>query len=177
MNEIDLAFQQYYRPLCLYALHYLHDVDEAEDVVQDCFVRVLEREKHKSAAGTSTSSLLLQNLKAFLYTSVRNACIDHLRHKNPVLQDVAPSDLTEQITDEQAVERSWHEAELWTAIEQLPVRCQEIFLMSKRDGMTYREIAEELGLSEKTVEHQISKALKILRGKKEEILYVISFFC
>lgn len=47
MKEIDLVFQQYYRPLCLYALHYLHDLDEAEDVVQDCFVRLLEAEKRK----------------------------------------------------------------------------------------------------------------------------------
>lgn len=39
MQEIDLIFQQYYRPLCLYATHYLHDIDEAEDVVQDCFVK------------------------------------------------------------------------------------------------------------------------------------------
>ena len=47
MKEIDLVFQQYYRPLCLYALHYLHDLDEVEDVVQDCFVRLLEAEKQK----------------------------------------------------------------------------------------------------------------------------------
>ena len=41
MQEIDLIFQQYYRPLCLYATHYLHDIDEAEDVVQDCFVKLI----------------------------------------------------------------------------------------------------------------------------------------
>lgn len=43
MQEIDLIFQQYYRPLCLYATHYLHDIDEAEDVVQDCFVKLISR--------------------------------------------------------------------------------------------------------------------------------------
>ncbi len=47
MKEIDLVFQQYYRPLCLYALHYLPDLDEAEDVVQDCFVRLLELRNEK----------------------------------------------------------------------------------------------------------------------------------
>lgn len=74
---------------------------------------------------------------------------------------------------------SFREAKLWTAIELLPERCREIFLMSKRDGMTYREIAEELNLSEKTVEHQISKALKTLRGKKDDFLadffYILPF--
>lgn len=53
MKKIDLVFQQYYRPLCLYALHYLHDLDEVEDVVQDCFVRLLEAEKRKVESPTS----------------------------------------------------------------------------------------------------------------------------
>ena len=177
MKEIELVFQQYYRPLCLYALHYLHDLDEAEDVVQDCFVRLLETNKLKSliVCSSAKSRLASPQLKSFLYTSVRNASIDKLRRKNPILQDVSPSDLQGLITDEQAVDSSSREASLWTAIEQLPDRCRELFLMSKRDGMTYREIAEELGLSEKTVEHQISKALKILRGRKEELSFLLSF--
>lgn len=176
MKEIDLIFQQYYRPLCLYALHYLHDLDEAEDVVQDCFVRLLEAEKRD--ANFSVSSLSMSNpqsLKSFLYASVRNASIDQLRRKNPIVQDISPSDLSGIISDEQAVDSSSREAELWTAIEQLPERCREIFLMSKRDGMTYREIAEELCLSEKTVEHQISKALKTLRGKKGDFFFLLPF--
>lgn len=171
-----MVFQQYYRPLCLYALHYLHDLDEAEDVVQDCFVRLLEAEKRD--ANSSVSSLSMsnpQNLKSFLYAAVRNACIDKLRRKNPIVQDISPSDLSGIISDEQAVDSSSREAELWTAIEQLPERCREIFLMSKRDGMTYREIAEELCLSEKTVEHQISKALKTLRGKKGDFFFLLPF--
>ena len=167
MEDIDLTFQTYYRPLCLYATHYLHDVDEAEDIVQDCFVRLMQRK------------LLPQNVKSFLYTSVRNACIDFLRRQSPIVADVSPSDLSGIISDEQAQESSFREAELWTAIEQLPDKCREIFLMSKRDGMTYREIAEELSLSEKTVEHQISKALKALRGKKDDFfadfLYILPF--
>lgn len=178
MQEIDVVFQQYYRPLCLYALHYLHDLDEAEDIVQDCFVRLLEANRLESMEIHSSDKSLLTSpqLKSFLYTSVRNACIDKLRRKNPILQDVSPSDLQGTISDEQAVDSSSREALLWTAIEQLPERCREIFLMSKRDGLTYREIAEELELSEKTVEHQISKALKILRGRKEDLSYVSWFF-
>lgn len=61
MQEIDLIFQHYYRPLCLYATHYLHDIDEAEDVVQDCFVKLISK------------NIMPENIKAFLYTSVRNA--------------------------------------------------------------------------------------------------------
>lgn len=176
MKGMDSVFLQYYRPLCLYALHYLHDLDEAEDIVQDCFVRMLEAEKRDELSSVSCLSFLApQKQKSFLYTSVRNACIDKLRRKNLVIQDVSPSDLSGFISDEQAVDSSSREAELWTAIEQLPDRCREIFLMSKRDGMTYREIAEELCLSEKTVEHQISKALKTLRGRKDDFFFLLPF--
>ena len=82
MQEIDLIFQQYYRPLCLYATHYLHDIDEAEDVVQDCFVKLISR------------SIMPENIKAFLYTSVRNACIDRLRRQSPIDTEISPSDLS-----------------------------------------------------------------------------------
>lgn len=164
MQEIDLVFQHYYRPLCLYATHYLHDIDEAEDVVQDCFVKLISR------------SIMPENIKAFLYTSVRNACIDLLRRQSPIDTEISPSDLSGTISDDQAQESSFREAELWTAIELLPERCREIFLMSKRDGMTYREIAEELNLSEKTVEHQISKALKTLRARKRIFLQIFLYF-
>lgn len=184
MQEIDLVFQQYYRPLCLYATHYLHDVDVAEDVVQDCFVRLIQRGT-LSGGSVSKDSLCSQNTlcsqqtESFLYTSVRNACVDYLRRQSPIATDVSPVDLSGIISDGQAQESSFREAELWTAIEQLPDRCREIFLMSKRDGMTYREIAEELDLSEKTVEHQISKALKTLRGKKDDFFadffYILPF--
>lgn len=86
---------------------------------------------------------------------------------------MAPSDLQDTITDEEAIARSFHDKRTLTAIESLPDRCREIFLMSKRDGMIYREIACELSISEKTVEHQISKALKILQGKRDDLLYFL----
>ena len=105
MQEIDLIFQQYYRPLCLYATHYLHNIDEAEDVVQDCFVKLISR------------NIMPENIKAFLYTSVRNACIDRLRRQSPIDTEISPSDLSGTISDNQAQESSFQEAELWTAIE------------------------------------------------------------
>ncbi|MCI6618388.1 MAG: RNA polymerase sigma-70 factor [Prevotella sp.] len=154
-------FSCYYRPLCLYAIHYLQDANMAEDIVQECFIKLWERQANHP--------------KAFLFTSVRNACIDHLRKRNPVSTSIDPSDLDGSITDEEAQERSFHEAELWTVVDSLPDRCREILLLSKRDGLTYREIAVRLGISEKTVEHQISKALKVLRGKADHFYYVWQF--
>ncbi|MBQ9357842.1 MAG: RNA polymerase sigma-70 factor [Prevotella sp.] len=150
----DLIFRNYYRPLCLYALHYIKDVEAVEDVVQDCFLRLME-------LGTEP-----QNTRAWLYTAVRNRCIDLLRRKGPILHDVMPSDADGPIDDDEAQERSAREAAIWQAIDELPQRCREVFLLSKRDGLTYGEIARRLNLSEKTVEHQVSKALKRLRPLK-----------
>lgn len=158
--DADILFRNYYRPLCIYALHYLRDVAQAEDVVQDCFVRLLE------------TGNMPQNGRAWLYTAVRNRCIDHLRRHNPLLTDVQPEDLDGLISDEEAQERSIREARLWEAIDALPARCREVFLLAKRDGLTYREIAQHMGLSEKTVEHQVSKALKRLRGQQDNFFFI-----
>ena len=155
----DLIFRHYYRPLCLYALHYLKYLNAAEDTVQDCFVRLLERADETD------------NYRAWLYTAVRNRCIDQLRRSKGTEADILPEDLEGTISDEEAQERSVHEAELWAAIDALPPRCREIFLLSKRDGLSYSDISQRLGLSEKTVEHQISKALKRLRNQKEQFFY------
>lgn len=162
MMNTDLLFRNYYRPLCIYALHYLRDVEQAEDAVQDCFVRLLETDEEP------------QNARAWLYTSVRNRCIDQLRRRHPLLTDIHPEDMDGIISDEEAQERSFREARLWEAIDELPSRCREIFLLAKRDGLTYRQIAQRLNLSEKTVEHQVSKALKRLRGQQDSIF--ILFF-
>lgn len=159
--DIEQLFLYYYRPLCLYALHYVNHTDVVEDLVQECFVKLMEKQP-------------IANEKAYLYTAVRNACIDYLRKKNPLSTDVQPTDLEGTITDEEAAERSLHEAELWTAIDTLPERCRMIFLMAKQDGMTYHEIAEELHISEKTVEHQISKAIRQLRKKSNDYFYLLN---
>jgi RNA polymerase sigma-70 factor (ECF subfamily) len=84
-----------------------------------------------------------------------------------------PKDLEGFITDDEAQERSEREAKLWSAIDKLPERCRLIFLMSKRDGLKYKDIAESLGISERTVEHQVSKALQELRGSRKEIYFVM----
>lgn len=167
MTNIDLLFQQFYRPLCMYALHYLQDIAQVEDMVQDAFVTMIEQQQNGKE---------INNHKAYLYTTVRNNCLDMIHREQQSVTMIMPQDADGAISDEEAAERSFHEAELWTAIDSLPERCRIIFLMAKRDGKRYREIATELGITEKTVEHQVSKALKILRGKSDDYYYVFLFF-
>lgn len=157
-------FLQYYRPLCLFALHYLKDIDDAEDAVQDCFMELWKRKE---------KGFEVSGLKSYLYSMVRNRCIDILKKDSLIDGNVQPSDLEETLSDEECEEWSYDEACLWTAIESLPEKCKEVFLLAKRDGMKYEEIAVRLHISVNTVKNQVSKALKTL---KEGVRKVYLFF-
>ena len=155
-NGIEILFKGMYRTLCLYALHYLEDMDAAEDVVQDAFLAYWNRSRDYAAPSSP---------RVYLFTSVRNICIDRIRKKAPetVALDRIPVGYEEVITDGEAASRSEVESRLWSAIDRLPAQRRQILLMSKRDGMKYTEIASELGLSAFTVRNQISRALASLR--------------
>lgn len=160
--DIEQLFLEFYRPLCLYALRFVGDIDKAEDVVQDCFVKILER------PGDSLQQYDDRGRRALLFSIVHNHCIDELRREQAMAN--IPLETTE---DE--METAFSAARLWTAIDALPDRCREVFLMAKRDGMSYSEIAEELGISERTVEHQVSKALHLLREQKTIFFRLLLF--
>lgn len=163
MPSLEQVFLKYYRPLCLYAMHYLNgDVDRAEDVVQDCFVKLWQKEA--------------TNHKSFLFTAVRNACIDQLRRADPLAHDMQPQDLDGRITDGEAQDRSFVEARLWQAIDDLPTRQRQALLLCKRDGCTYSEAALQMGISEKTVEHLLASAMKRMRRHKADIYYLPFLF-
>lgn len=147
-------FLQHYRPLCMYALHYLKDIDNAEDMVQDCFTELWERKD---------SCVNISDIKPYLYTMVRNRCIDILRKESYIDNNIQPSDIEGIISDEECEERSYDEARMWTAIDSLPEKCREVFLFAKRDGMKYEDIAEKMNISINTVRNHMNKALKIIK--------------
>lgn len=161
---MESLFLHNYRPLCLFALYYLNDTDAAEDVVQECFATLWEK---------INSGNVVINRKAYLYMTVRNRCLDQLRKKGLQTEQLKPYDTYGIIDEDDLQERSEIEARLWTAIDSLPEKCREVFLLSKRDGLKYEEIAAELGISENTVRNQISKALKML---KEGVRKIYMFF-
>lgn len=160
-NDIDELFRLYYRPLCIYATHYLQSIDNVEDIVQEAFVSLFEKMK----GGTAVASV-----KSYLFTSVRNGCIDVLRKRNTHPEEFLPEEFCETVPDAETVSDSFDEALLWSAIDSLSSGRKKMLLMHKRDGMKYSEIAEELGVSERTVRNQLSRALKFLRKEKKNFL-------
>lgn len=160
---MENLFRYHYRPLCIFALHYLKDIDVSEDVVQEAFGLLWE----KLSAGEK-----VVNQKGYLYSTVKNRSLDILRKRGSVGEAISLDGSVDDI-EEPTVEDAEVEARLWTAIDTLPEKCREIFLMSKRDGLKQEEIASELGISLQTVKNQVSKALKIL---KDGAVKIYTFF-
>lgn len=172
-KTIEQLFRIWYRPLCLYALHYLEDLDEAEDLVQDVFCTLWK----KTSEGLNPAEG-----KAYLYTCVRNRCMDLLRSPS---RKNRPSSLEGLGVDESLAlteyddsdlrDSSLEEARMWVEISRLPRRCRRILLMGKVQAKKYSEIARELGISENTVRNQMAKALKTVReGVKKAVLFLFS---
>ena len=157
-HTLEKYFQWMYRPLCLYALNITESYEDSEDIVQQIFVELLE----KAVVG----SLEVGNMKGYLYTVVRNRAVKYAK-KN---QEKVSVESAMYLTDENALSISVEEEALvWNWIDALPTERRNIFLMAKQQGMKYKEIAEQLDISVKTVEGQMGKALKALRDKAIKI--------
>ncbi len=163
-KNFSALFYANFRPLCLYALRFLEDTDAVEDVVQETFAKLWEK---RDTLDEITS------IKSYLYTAVRNNCLMALRSKKE-FDDVEELQITDGNSEEDRIARAELEAQLWQLIDELPEKRREIFLMAKRDGLSYKEIAEETGLTVKTVENHVTRALKSLR-KKNLGLYLYFF--
>ena len=153
---LDQLFADYYRYLFKIAHATLHDTDAAKDCVQEVFLRFWQKRGEIEVKTT---------LKGYLQRSIVNECLGLLRKRKTfalpetqaALPDPAHSPLQHLESDSLA-------ALVQTAIERLPEQCRLIFRLSRTEEMTYREIAEHLDLSPKTVENQIGKAIKQLRA-------------
>lgn len=133
-SDFKLLFNAEYLAVALFSLRMLADRAEAEDVAQEAFIKLW-------ATDTDVVSP-----KSMLFRIARNLCIDKLRARRDMVSiDSVGADMAIG-ADIDTAER---DACLWRAIDALPPRCKEIFLMSKRDSMTYAEIADMLGIAEK----------------------------
>lgn len=171
-------YVRYFPKLLRFSQFYVLSEEEAENIVQDIFADIWGR-----------MSVLdgIRNMDAFFFTLVKNRCIDYLRNQLPIndkrqkLQDVVGKELDFKLFSLQQIDESLLsvdevEALLQNAIEKLPERCREIFILSRMDGLKNREIAERLHISVSTVENQMTIALRKLRTELKDYLPVILFF-
>lgn len=166
-KTFDQVFLQYFNSLHAYAYQIVKNSDDAEEVVQNVFFKIWTRRSQLKADGF---------LKSFLYRSVHNECLNHLKHQKvrsnfnvhySEADENSMGNLNEDIMAS-ALEKSIH-----NAINELPERCRAVFQLSRFDHLKYREIAEVLNISIKTVENQMGKALQILRLKMVDFLILV----
>lgn len=159
-------FIEYHTPLCIYAYQYVVDHDVAKDIVQDVFHDLWI--KFDSIDFSYTP-------KPLLYKYTRNKAIDYLKNvvsKNNLSADDYARYLLND-PDEEINFRELSEA-IQMCIDQLPPRCRNIYVLSRVKGLKNREISDELGISVKTVEKQLSKALNTIKTYLIDNGFVIS---
>lgn len=163
IREFERLFVKYYEPLCRQANKILRDMDTAEDIVQEFFYNFWKNR---------TSLSLKLSLNAYLYQSIRNNALHYLQHlavretyARQVINDFQGLEQVETLKD---VEMQELNRAINATLQQLPERCSRIFRMNRFEGKKYREIAEILSVSVKTVEADMGKALQLFRKSLKE---------
>ncbi len=163
-NAFDYLFNYYYPGLIVYATKLLTNQHLAEEIVQGVFLKLWQDRRFIEI---STS------FKSYVFQSVKNKCLDVLKHRK-IRDEYAKIVLNQTENSKEETWETYVESELYAllikAIEKLPPECQKIFRYSRIRNLSNKEIAEKLGISVKTVENQITKALKYLRIELKDYL-------
>lgn len=169
-HAFKALFHKYYAAMCQFAYQTLKDSDMAEETVQELFVRIWEK---RAVLSIETS------VSHYLFRAVRNHCLNQLQHQK-VRQQYA-SRMMENAEQEIDWQPFYLEVDLMERIEKsiasMPPKRQEIFRLSREQGLKYKEIADMLNISVKTVEAQMGLALKHLRDELKDFNHsLISLF-
>lgn len=172
-TSFEMIFRSLYSSLCFFAEHLVHNSDDAEDIVEDVFVKLWNKQlKFESE----------QHLKAFLYRSAKNACLDFLKvHERTGSRNTLFAEERGYCDDAclNEIIRAEIIAEVYQAIEQLSPQCSKIITMSYLDGKSNQEIADALKLSVQTVKNQKGRGLALLKQRlpndKFQLLLLIPY--
>lgn len=154
---LEILFKTHYAPLCRFAGSILKDPEQAEDMVQEVFMRCWDKREQIQLTGS---------FKSYLFTAVRNHCFNTLKINERKywmeegMEDderIAVNDVVDHLSAKTLNDK------IQRAISLLPEKCKLTFQLSRFENMSYKEIAETMGVSVKTVENQMGKALSVLR--------------
>ena len=167
----EQVFKSHFKSLHAYACTIMRDPMPAEEIVQNIFLKLWEKKEDIT---------IKENISVYLYRAVHNESLNYLRHRKvrSAYQSYAMRQhkQTEQEKPAEKVVMKELEKKLEIALQELPEQCRTIFQLSRFEDLKYREIAEKLGLSVKTIENQMGKALKLLRLKLVDFLPTILLF-
>lgn len=165
-RTFESVYKHFLKPLHVYAITMLKDEEAAKGTVQNIFLKLWERRSTLNLSGS---------LQAYLYGAVYHECLNHIRHQKVKLNHQDHLVYTMKNTEEHGngMELTDLKEKLQQALNSLPEKCRAVFQLSRFEELKYREIADQLGISVKTVEAQMGKALKILRHELIDYLPVI----
>lgn len=169
-TAFEQVFKLHFKSLHAYACSLLKDDGEAEEMVQQVFFKLWERAENLTISGS---------VAAYLYRAVHNESLNYLKHqkvKAGYQLHVAYSMKHQAEQPSRKVIGKELEEKYKEALNDLPEQCRTIFQLSRFEELKYREIADRLDISVKTVENQMGKALKILRAKLIEFLTMLFIF-
>lgn len=154
------VFDLYGRKVYRYILHYVKVVVEAEDLTQNVFLRIWEKRGQLDAE---------KSFEGFIFTIAYRAVMDHFRTNPKRMQSLIPVDLLNDsivstVSADTLLNRHQLESIYQQALQALPPKRKEIFLLSRHEGLNNKQIAEQLGISIKTVENQMTAALAFLKN-------------
>jgi RNA polymerase sigma-70 factor (family 1) len=157
--EFEHIFRQFNPALCYFARRWVSDMAVAQDIVTDVFVKLWQKQSDFKTVYT---------IKAFLYISTRNACINHIqqvqyqaREREKIRQtssDIESDGLNEAIYAEVL-------QQVYSIVNNLPVKCREVMLLSYKGGMNNHEIARKMHLSVHTVRNQKNRGVRLVKNK------------
>ena len=148
-------FDRYYKLLLGTAIIMLKDSNSAKDVTQEVFLQIWKKRE---------TLRIESSVKAYLKRAVINRSLNIIKAKKPIVEETVLQDLSQNSSSaQQILEAKDLEKAMQLALDQLPERCRLIFVMRRLEGISLKEIASQLDISPKTVENQITKALKVLK--------------
>lgn len=162
-QAFEKLFKDYFTALMAFSRRILGDEDDAREVVHQVFIKLWER---RNEIDLSTS------LKSYLFTAVNNRSLNMIRDRKKFSFDEVPEQVGEWDVSAE-LESMELEEKIRGVIKTLPERCRVIFELNRFDGLSYKEIAVQLDISVKTVENQMTKALKILREQLAKYLTLL----
>ena len=164
-EAFDFIFRKYYKALCAQANTYVNDLDLAQSLVQDCFIKLWDKRRQATE---------IDNISSYLSFMVRNKCVDYIRKERRMtnLGEGEQNEVDDQNSDSLLLSREFEE-KFVQALTMLPERCRIAFEYSRFEGLTYPEIATRMNISVKAVEALMSRSLKILRVELKDYLPVV----
>jgi RNA polymerase sigma-70 factor (ECF subfamily) len=168
-DAFEKLFKEYFKPLTSFAYKFVKDIDDAKSIVHDVFMKLWEKKDEID---------MNRSVKSYLFTSVNNRSLNFIRDHKKFADDEFIMDIQYEENWEPANEMTAQEIQnkVDETLESISPKVKQVFEMSRNEGLKYKEIAEKLNISVKTVETHMSTALKALRENLKEYLTAIILF-